>query len=71
MLDGDIEDIVDTWNRKSTRIGSCLGQNLYILLVFSQRIPPFLDLPKQCPELPRADYQGEAPDVKEQLALFS
>ena len=25
--------------RGTERIGSCLGQNLYILLVFSQRIP--------------------------------
>ena len=39
MLDSDVEGIVDTWNRKSRRIGSCLGQNLYILLVFSLRLP--------------------------------
>ena len=39
MLDSDLKDTVDTWNRKNRRIGSCLGQNLYILLVFSQRIP--------------------------------
>ena len=31
--------IVDMWNRKSRRIGSCLGQYLYILLVFSPRLP--------------------------------
>jgi len=30
-------------------------------------MPPLLDLLKLCPELPRADYQGEAPDVKDQL----
>ena len=37
-MDSDLKDTVDTWNRKSRRIGSCLGQNLYILLVFSQGI---------------------------------
>ena len=39
IADSDLKDTVDTWNRKNRRIGSCLGQNLYILLVFSQRIP--------------------------------
>ena len=35
----DVEAIVDTWNRKSTRrIGSCLGQDLYILAVFNLRV---------------------------------
>jgi len=37
LLDSDLKDTIDTWNRKKK--GSCLGQNLYILLVFSQRIP--------------------------------
>ena len=25
LLDSDVKGIVDTWNRKSRRIGSCLG----------------------------------------------
>ena len=39
LLDSDLKDTIDTWNRKNRRLGSCLGQNLYFLLVFSQRIP--------------------------------
>ena len=38
LVDSDIEGIIDMWNRKSS-IRCCLGQNLYILLVFSLRLP--------------------------------
>ena len=38
LLDSDLEDIIDMWNKQSRRIYCCLGQNLYILLGFSLRL---------------------------------